>query len=841
MNVARVVVDVPSRETDRPFDYFVPDRLKPWIEVGSRVAVPFGGRTLQGIVIALAERAEVGEERLKPVAEVLDATPPLTPELVELGIWMSRRWLCPLSVALQAMLPAALKGRTEKYVSAADGESWDEGERAAYGALISALERRGALRLSQLLREFPDGADFVRRALRSGRLVETQRVEDRVSVRTVPTVFPPEEERLREALERLPARAAKQREAVRWLLERAERGPVPVRELAEAAGVSPAVLRALAAQGWLEIREVPVNRDPYAGRVFRTSSALPLTPAQQSAFAPLAAAIERGEGGVFLLHGVTGSGKTELYLQAIQKCLERGLEAIVLVPEIALTPQMAERFKSRFGADVAVLHSRLSDGERYDEWRKIREGRARVALGARSAVFAPFRRLGLIVVDEEHETSYKQEDNPKYHARDVAVERARHSGAVVILGSATPSLETYAAATGLAEPSGAFAPSGSSAVRPRYLRLAERIGNRPLPSVRIVDMREELRRGNRAMFSRDLAEALRERLGRGEQTVLLLNRRGHSTFVMCRSCGFTAACPHCDISLTYHRGSGNLRCHYCGYAEPEKTACPACASPHIRYFGTGTQKAEEYLAAAFPGVRVIRMDLDTTTEKGSHEKWLTLFRERQADVLLGTQMVAKGLDFPHVTLVGVLAADATLRLPDFRSWERTFQLLTQVAGRAGRHELPGEVIIQTYDPDHVSVVCARRHDYEGFAAEELRHRRLLGYPPYGRLISVVFAHARREVAMEAGESFAGFLRSRAEAMGLSDRFDATGAAALDVLGPAAAPVARLKDRYRIQCVVKYRGDVDAQSLVSAALEPLGGAMRRGALQVSVDVDPQIMM
>jgi len=841
MNVARVVVDVPSRETDRPFDYRVPERLKPWIEVGSRVAVPFGGRTLQGIVVALAERAEVDEERLKPVAEVLDATPPLTPELVELGAWMSRRWLCPLSVALQAMLPAVLKGRTEKYVSLADGVSWDEGERASHGALIGALERRGTMRLSQLLREFPEEADFVRRALRSGRLVETQRVEDRARLRTVSTVFPPEETRLREALERLPARAAKQREAVRWLLARTGRGSVPLKELAEAAGVSPSVVRALAAQGWLEIRDVPVDRDPYAGRRFRPTTALPLTPAQQSVFAPLAAAIERGEGGVFLLHGVTGSGKTELYLQAIQRCLERGLEAIVLVPEIALTPQMAERFKSRFGDDVAVLHSRLSDGERYDEWRKIREGRARVALGARSAVFAPFRRLGLIVVDEEHETSYKQEDNPKYHARDVAIERARRSGAVALLGSATPSLETYAAATGLAEPAGALAPSGSPAVRPRYLRLAERIGDRPLPAVRIVDMREELRRGNRAMFSRALAEALRERLARGEQTVLLLNRRGYATFVMCRSCGYTAACPHCDISLVYHRGSGNLRCHYCGYAEAEKPFCPACGSSHIRYFGTGTQKVEEYLAAAFPGVRVIRMDLDTTTEKGSHEKWLTLFRERKADVLLGTQMVAKGLDFPHVTLVGVLAADATLRLPDFRSWERTFQLLTQVAGRAGRHELPGEVIIQTYDPGHVSVVCAGRHDYEGFAEEELRHRRLLGYPPYGRLVSVVFSHEKREVAQEAGETFAGCLRGRAAAMGLSDRFDPSGSPALDVLGPSAAPVARLKDRYRIQCVVKYRGDVDAESLVSAALEPLAAAVRRGALQVSVDVDPQMMM
>ncbi len=831
MNVARVVVDVPSRETDRPFDYLVPETLAPWAEIGSRVAVPFGGRTLQGIIVGFAAQAEVGAERLKPIAQVLDATPPLTPELVELAVWMSRRWLCPLTVALQAMLPAALKGRTEKYIALAPDAEWSEEDRAAHADIIAALERRGPLRLTQLLREYPEKAAFVKRALKHGLLTETQRVENRVSLRTVPTVFPPDEARLREALARIPARAVKQREVLEWLREHPD--PVPVQKLAEAAGVSPHVVKTLAAQGWLDIRAVAVDRDPYAGRSFRPTGALALTPAQQAAFAPLAGAIERGEGGVFLLHGVTGSGKTELYLQAIQKCLALGREAIVLVPEIALTPQMVERFKSRFGADVAVLHSRLSHGERYDEWRKIREGRARVAIGARSAVFAPFRRIGLIVVDEEHETSYKQEESPKYHVRDVAAERARRHGAVVLLGSATPALETYAAATGLVPP--------IDVDRPVYLRLAERVGDRPLPKVHIVDMREELRSGNRAMFSRALAEALRARLERQEQTVLLLNRRGYATFVMCRACGHTATCPHCDISLTYHRGAQNLRCHYCGHAEPEPALCPACGSPHIRFFGTGTQKVEEALQTTFPGIRVIRMDLDTTSEKGAHEKWLTLFRERKADVLLGTQMVAKGLDFPYVTLVGVLAADASLRLPDFRAWERTFQLLTQVAGRAGRHELPGEVIIQTYDPEHVSIVCAGRHDYEGFAAEELRHRRLLGYPPFGRLIAVVFAHEERGVPLQAGEAFAAQLREKAAAQGLSNRFDVPGAPALDVLGPTAAPLPRVKDRYRMQCVVKYRGIADAVRLVAEALQSLGDAIRRHGLQVSVDVDPQMMM
>ncbi|MBB6735898.1 primosomal protein N', partial [Cohnella zeiphila] len=735
MNIARVVVDVPSRDTDRPFDYLVPDRLEGWVEPGSRVAVPFGGRTLQGIVVSVGEAAaaSVDPKRLKELADVLDAMPPLTPELLELGAWMSRRWLCPLTIALQAMLPAALKGRTEKYVSLVPGAVWTEGERIAAGDMLRALEKSSPLKLAALLKQFEGRAGDVKRWIKEGKLEELQRVEDRLAVRTVLTVFAPEAERLREALGAIPARAAKQRETIAYLLDRP--GPIPQQRLAEAVGTTVQTIRALADKGWLEVRPVEEDRDPYAGRNFPASAPLVLTPAQEEAFRPIARAVDEGRHGLFLLHGVTGSGKTELYLQAIQRCLSQGKEAIVLVPEIALTPQMVERFKSRFGERVAVLHSRLSNGERYDEWRKIREGRAQVAVGARSAIFAPFGRIGLIVIDEEHETSYKQEESPKYHARDVAAERGRLHGAAVVLGSATPALETYAAAMETAA-----GRADTAKTRPVYVPLPQRVADRPLPGVEIVDMREELRLGNRAMFSRSLARALQERLERQEQAVLLLNRRGYSTFVMCRSCGYTAQCPHCDIALTYHRGSRNLRCHYCGYAEREPVECPSCGSAHIRFFGTGTQKVEEALAHSFPGIRVIRMDVDTTTEKGSHEKWLTQFRERRADVLLGTQMVAKGLDFPQVTLVGVLAADSALKLPDFRAPERTFQLLTQVAGRAGRHELPGEVIIQTYEPEHPSVALVRQHDYAGFAAQELRHRRTLGYPPYGRLIALTLSH-----------------------------------------------------------------------------------------------------
>jgi len=832
VSIARVIVDVPSRDTDRPFDYAIPERLSGWLEIGSRVAVPFGGRTLQGIVVGLSGEAEVETGRLKAVADVLDAVPPLTEELVELGLWMSGRWLCPAAVALQAMLPAALKGKTEKYVTLAEGAEWTDAERAACPELFRLLERPAPPKLTAVLEQCPELAPDIKRWLREGRLTELQRVENRLQVKKVPTVFPASAAQLDEALAAVPARARKQREVLAYLRERPQ--PVPLQALTEATGASAAVVKALDGRG-LDIRMVEADRDPYAGRSFVPSAPLRLTDAQTAALAPIAEAVDREEAGVFLLHGVTGSGKTEIYLQAIERCLARQREAIVLVPEIALTPQMVERFKSRFGARVAVMHSRLSHGERYDEWRKIREGRAQVAVGARSAVFAPFRRLGLIVIDEEHESSYKQEESPKYHARDVAVWRARRHGAAVVLGSATPSLESYAAARRIAGEPG-------TGPRPRYVPLPERVGARPLPPVEIVDMREELRLGNRAMFSVRLADAIRERLERQEQIVLLLNRRGYATFVMCRSCGYTAVCPHCEISLTYHRGTRNLRCHYCGHAEPEPESCPSCGSPHIRFFGTGTQKVEEALGASFPGIRVIRMDVDTTAEKGAHEKWLALFRERKADVLLGTQMVAKGLDFPRVTLVGVLAADAALKLPDFRSAERTFQLLTQVAGRAGRHDWPGEVIIQTYEPDHDAIVCAQRHDYAGFADKELRHRRTMGYPPFGRLLAVTFAHPEVPLLMKVGEAFAASVRRRAAADGIPAAGAAPGgAAALEVLGPVASPIAKLKDRYRFQCMVKYRGDVDAAGLTAAALRELAETTRKHGLQVSVDVDPQMML
>lgn len=842
MEMARVIVDVPSKDTDRPFDYLIPEELRPWVEVGSRVGVPFGHRTLQGFVVSLHPRPEMDTAKMKPIQEVLDVMPPLSPELIELGEWMKERYACRYISALQSMLPTALKGKAERYISLGEPDPGLSDESGGLFGLLpeSELEQeiirfvgqRGEVSLQQLTRAFPDAAATVKALIGRGRLSEFQQIKDKLQKKTMKAVeLAVSSEEAHVALASFPAKAQRQKEVLQYIVEIEDFLPISQKDLLQTLGVTAGTVKALADKGLITLEDVEVFRDPYRGRHFTPSAPLALTPEQQAVYRSIVRKLDERKHGAFLLHGVTGSGKTEIYLQTIQRCMDQERQAIVLVPEISLTPQMVERFKARFGDRVAVMHSRLSDGERYDEWRKIREGRASVVVGARSAVFAPFDRLGLIIMDEEHESSYKQEETPKYHARDVAIHRASLTGAAVILGSATPSLESYHAARSQAQDD--FAP--------HLLEMPSRALGNQLPAVQVVDMREELREGNRSMFSRSLHAAISARLERGEQTVLLLNRRGYSTFVMCRSCGYVAGCPECDISLTYHQKSNNLRCHYCGYAAQAPEVCPDCGSEHIRYFGTGTQRVEEELAKLFPGIRVIRMDVDTTTEKGSHEKLLKQFRDKKGDVLLGTQMVAKGLDFPDVTLVGVITADSALNLPDFRAAEKTFQLLTQVAGRAGRHQLPGEVVIQSYTPEHYSIIHASSHDYLSFVKDELKHRKALHYPPYCRLILVTLSHEQLPLLVRLAENFAAAIKSESDRRGWFGSLDRFDASALDILGPVASPIPRLKNRYRFQCMIKWRGTMDAVSLVRSVAEKLQDSARDGKLQISIDVDPQMLM
>ncbi|MCD5390776.1 primosomal protein N' [candidate division NPL-UPA2 bacterium] len=537
------------------------------------------------------------------------------------------------------------------------------------------------------------------------------------------------------------------------------------------------------------------------------------TPEQAEALKLIGKGLEKNNSTTFLLHGVTGSGKTEIYLQSIARVLEKGKQAIVLLPEISLTPQILLRFGSRFWGRIAPWHSRLSRRERFQEWMRMREGEADIVVGARSAIFAPFKNLGLIVIDEEHETSYKQTESPKYHAREVALERARLSGAAVILGTATPSLESY-----------------FQARRGKYelTELTTRVDGKIMPEVEIVDMRKELTvRGNRSIFSLRLQHSMRECLERKEQVILFLNRRGFSTFVLCQKCGQALRCKYCDVSFTYHSKTERLHCHYCNYQEEKPQVCPKCQSGQVGYFGVGTQKVESELRRLLPEARIGRMDSDTTTRKRSYSQILGSFQRHGIDILVGTQMIAKGLDFPRVTLVGVISADTALNLADFRASERTFQLLTQVAGRAGRGDVHGQVIIQTYNPEHYSIQTARLHDYPNFYGQEIKFRRELGYPPFSHLINVTLqsrdGNRLRKVAGKLGRIL-----------------EANNREAIDILGPAPAPLARIKGKWRWQIILKGSRTGEMRELLKESLsqlkEPASGRVR-----ISLDVDPMGML
>ncbi|AEH48638.1 primosomal protein N' [Parageobacillus thermoglucosidasius] len=804
MKVAEVIVDVPARQTDRPFDYAIPEKWEDILQPGMRVTVPFGTRRLQGFVIHIKSHSDV--KTLKPIEAVLDVTPVLNEELLELGKYLTETTLCFAISAYQAMLPAALKAKYEKEIRLVREEN-----RALLPETIQPLfQDRSTVDWKEV--EHSDWLRPLQKAIQQGYLEVVYHVKEKAAAKTVKYVeLAQSHEEVGRAIDALPANAAKQRQLLTALLSANE--AVPLRSLLEQTGATYASLKSLVAKGLVAEKEIEVYRDPYGDRSFPTTAPLSLTAEQEKALSSVIESVRTNKHEVFLLYGVTGSGKTEVYMQAIEEVLRQGKEAIVLVPEISLTPQMVKRFKGRFGSQVAVLHSGLSIGEKYDEWRKIHRKEVQLVVGARSAIFAPFENLGMIIIDEEHETSYKQEENPRYHARDVAIYRARVHGCPVVLGSATPSLESFARAK-----KGVY----------QLLTLQKRVSDNGMPDVHIVDMREELRSGNRSMFSRALFEKLKDRLHKGEQSVLFLNRRGYSTFVMCRGCGYVIRCPHCDISLTYHRAGQRLKCHYCGYEEPITYHCPSCGNEHIRFFGTGTQKVEEELTKLLPEARVIRMDVDTTSRKGAHERLLAEFGEGKADILLGTQMIAKGLDFPKVTLVGVLAADTTLHLPDFRASEKTFQLLTQVSGRAGRHALPGEVVIQTYTPEHYSIALAAKHDYDAFYQREMVLRKMHGYPPFYYLTLITVSHPEITKAVAVTDKIASYLRAQLSNEAI-------------ILGPVASPIARLHDRYRYQCMIKYKREPNMTRALKAVIDRYQHDVSQGDLSITIDTNPYTMM
>ncbi|HFC9360730.1 primosomal protein N' [Enterococcus faecium] len=794
---AEVIVDVPTMQTDQPFTYLVPSEMETALQVGMRVEVPFGNgnRHVQGFVMAIQKSEESANPSLKAVIRLLDLAPVVNEELLSLADYMKKITYAFKITCLQTMLPSVMKAEYDKLIyPLADTPEvqvlFDQRE------VISWKEAEEEGRLSQLIRWRQEQLVDIKYEVHTRNKVKTIRL-----VRSLLT-----EKQIEEEWAKLRQNAKKQKELLLCLSELSQEEPIAY---FKNKGISTAVLNQGKEKGWLEFIESERYRDPYKDRVFDQTTALELNAEQKNAVEQIITAGQQQKDQVFLLEGITGSGKTEVYLQAIADVLSENKTAIMLVPEIALTPQMVERFKGRFGESVAVLHSGLSQGEKYDEWRKIEREEAQVVVGARSAIFAPLKNIGLIIIDEEHESSYKQDETPRYHARDLAIWRSKYHHCPIVLGSATPSLESRARAQ-----KGVY----------QLLQLNHRAkAAAQLPAIEIVDMREEFQNHRTSTFSANLQEKIQNRLDKKEQTVLLLNRRGYSSFVMCRDCGFVLPCPNCDISLTLHMDTRSMRCHYCGHEEPIPNRCPNCGGNKIRYYGTGTQKVEEELRELYPQARILRMDVDTTRRKGAHEQILQKFGAKEADILLGTQMIAKGLDFPEVTLVGVLNADTSLNLPDFRSSEHTFQLLTQVSGRAGRAEKAGEVVIQTFNPQHYAIELAKKQNYEQFYQQEMHVRHRGGYPPYYFTVKITASHPEEQVAAKKIFQIANQLKEVLSPQSL-------------LLGPTPSMILRVKNRYYYQLIIKYKHEPNLPHVLDEILNGSQKEQRQG-LFVAIDNEP----
>ncbi|MEE8390282.1 MAG: primosomal protein N' [Anaerolineae bacterium] len=792
------------------FTYHLPDELQGHLTVGSLVVVPFGPRRLYGVVVALADESPVPEIETRPVESLADPDPVFTLPQIALARWMSREYLTPLWRCLALMLPPGVVGYTDIQVELARDIEPRDTRTVAQEQLVTVLDSRGTLIGRQLDRLLPR---------KQWRKAASQLARRGVVVKS-PFLAPPQARPKQVRTVRLipiadvdTGLAGLRSQLYPVIVEflRTEDEPVDVSWVYAETGCTRYHLNKLAERKLVAFDVEQTWRDPLADETFVPDTPPTLTSDQQAVWDIVKSQIANHQSQIFLLHGVTGSGKTEIYLRAVAEVLARGQQTIVLVPEISLTPQTAHRFGARFGQRIAILHSALTAGERYDAWRRARTGLVDVVIGPRSALFSPLPSLGLIVLDEEHDDSYKQSaPAPRYHARDAALELARQTGATVILGSATPSLESYYRAQRgefklLEMPRRILAHTRRlydlqaryeiPRIRYRILHDAPTdVRYRPLPPVQIVDLRAELRAGNRSILSRVLQRAMNEALGRGEQVILFLNRRGTATFVLCRDCGYVARCPNCDVPLTYHGPHAHLVCHHCNHRQPQPDRCPQCESKRIRYFGLGTEQVEQVVHQYWPDVRTLRWDRDTTRNYAAHAAILDLFSTGLAHVLVGTQMIAKGLDLPLVTVVGVISADTALNLPDLRSGERTFQLLTQVAGRAGRGLLGGRVIIQTYHPDHYAVTAAAAHNYARFAARELAFRREYGYPPYRRLVKLTCEDESLSRARTEAEALSQVLRDLLARQNLP---------ATDLIGPVPPFFAQLRGRYRWQILLRH--------------------------------------
>lgn len=804
VRTCEVALPLPLRTT---FTYRVPDALDEPTVTGARVVVPFRNRAMLGVVLGRGDSCDGAS--LKNVAEILDPLPALSPRLVELGRWVSNYYLAPIGETLRAMLPPSVEVQFER--------EWriSETGQAHLEELQSLAVPNEAESAERSLLELIAGrggvvSDGILRTLRGGRAVASRLL--RRNELTIQGASRHRKERMqkvlawRDAAMADPPRHAEQK-VHRVLAESA--GLLPLTSVLRLAGVSRSVVQRLVKEAKLVITEQALPSEEVSIAADLLSPVRELNAEQAHSLETIGMRLQAGMFYAALLHGVTGSGKTEVYLRAVEATLALGRRAIILVPEIALTLWMSKLCRGRFGSTVAVLHSGLSEQERAREWWRVRRQEVRIVVGTRSAIFAPVENLGLIVVDEEQESSYKQEEAPRYHGRDVALVRAKHEGAVALLGSATPSLESYQRAR-----EGKY----------ELLCLPSRVENRPMATVRIADLREDFRRTHKAApISQHLRDAIARELAEGRQAIILINRRGYSWFALCRSCGATVMCENCSIALSYHKKRERLACHYCGFTRRVPRACPKCNSAHIYFVGAGAEQVEEHLRAVFPQARIARLDRDAVHRKGAFGRVLGAFGAGNIDILVGTQMVAKGHDFHGVTLVGVASADAQLGFPDFRAAERTFQLLTQVAGRAGRGALPGQVLVESYHPEHYAIQMAAAQDYISFFEKELHFRRLIHYPPFVALASVLVRGAKLENAIHWSRQLEKF-------------FESEKMPEVRILGPAAAPLARLKREYRFHFLLKSSRRAALNRILNKCLSYCG-EKEIPDRAILIDVDP----
>lgn len=824
---------------DQVFTYSVPSHLDTVLQPGVRVLAPFRRTHEEGVVVERVGETDLAPNVIKKVFDCLDDTPTFTPEMLTLTKWMADYYVSSWGTALFCAVPAAVRSQKRQRIHLQPDAPAPRGK--VQEAIVNILEAEGDLSPNQLVRRTGLSFQELRpriTALRQRGIVDvhvTHKPKASMQESYVASLALSDDDiaaeiaHLKSSTEtnenpatpstgnRRHVAAAKHAAILQLLLD--EGLPLTTAELTKRVNTSITLLRTLERRGFIHIKRAQMVRNPLNAEPIAPTQPLALNPAQSQSLAEIRSTLSsESQGGyppTFLLHGVTGSGKTEVYMQAMADILEAGKSVIVLVPEISLTPQTASRFVGRFGEQVAVLHSRLSDGERYDQWYRIQKGEANIVIGPRSAVFAPAKNLGLLVIDEEHSDSYKSDTAPRYHAREVAQKRSELANCPVILGSATPALESYH-----------LAKNGNY----RLLSLPMRVLDRKMPDVHIVDMRTELKNGNRTIFSDLLRSSIEERLVRREQIILFLNRRGHSTYVFCRNCGYVEQCDNCSISLTFHFATKQLVCHHCGDKRPTQPACPQCSSPAIRYFGLGTESVEQEVQKAFPKANVKRFDADSTARKNAHQQILEAFEGQKIDILIGTQMVSKGLDFPNVTLVGVIAADTALNLPDFRASEQTFSLLTQVAGRSGRAELEGKVVIQTYMPGHYCIAAAQKHDYIGFYTHELEARNAFQYPPFSRVATLLLRSKNEKEVIDTAHA----VRDHLE-IWQADQEDSSHP--VEILGPAPAPLSKIEGKFRWHFLLRSYSIEKISLLLKSLTHESPAAIKSNAVELVIDIDP----